>query len=195
MILGIVLYSCSSYKKELYRGNGTIEKAKVNAIIEFSSTYKTPNYYLKKNKGKIFNVFWVYNGEHIDKYIFSIFPESQGYISLGIEDNLGDVPISYFPNRYRIEKGNLFLWKDNTTPLNKEILSVMEEYGILDSIDIKVQLGLLPTNYEDTRMVVFDNRYKGGCHYYICKNNINIYKKVKTNIPFGYYKPPKLKCE
>src|SRR5690606_18321460 len=115
-LLITILYNCSSYKRTFYKGDGDIEQARMNAITDFVSTYKTPRYYLKEREGKPFNVFWIPAQEHntvTDRYIFPIFPDIQGYISLKFEDSLGKVPVSNFPNKYVIKEDKLFLWKDS----------------------------------------------------------------------------------
>lgn len=194
IMLIVMLCKCSSYKRTFYAGDGGIERGRMNAITDFVFTYKTPRYYLKERKGKPFNVFWISNQVH-DQYIFAIFPYSQGYLSLKVQDSLGKVPVSNFPNNYIIKGEKLFLWKDSLTPLNKEILNVIKKYGILDSTDVKKKLGVLSDDFEDTRMVIIDHRDKGGWHYYVCKKNIEKFKKVKTNIAIGYYQPPILTCK
>jgi len=194
LLFGFTLYNCVSYKNQLFEGKGGIEQARINIITDFANTYKTPRSYLKEREGKPFDVFWVTKNKiNGNAYVFSVLPDSQGYIPLKIEDSLGKVPNSYFPNRYEVEKGKLFLWKDSITPLRRNILNVMNKYGILDSTDIKRELGLLPDDFEDTRMVIIDDGLK-GVDYYICKNHIEKYKKIVTNKAVGYYTPPKLKC-
>src|SRR5690606_11838355 len=184
-----------SYKRTFYEGNGDIEQARMNVISDFAHTYKTPNSYIKERKGKPFTIFRMFDNEITEKfYVFGISPYNNNYISISIKDSLGKVPVSHFPNRYIIKENKLFLWRDNITPLSKEILNVIQEYGVLDSTDVKKVLGLLPDDFEDERLITIDDKLK-GVNYYVCKSNINKYKKVKTNIAFGYYKPPKLKCE
>jgi len=195
ILLITILYNCTSYKRTFYEGNGDIEQARMNVISDFAHTYKTPNSYIKERKGKPFTIFRMFDNEITEKfYVFGISPYNNNYISISIKDSLGKVPVSHFPNRYIIKENKLFLWRDNITPLSKEILNVIQEYGVLDSTDVKKVLGLLPDDFEDERLITIDDKLK-GVNYYVCKSNINKYKKVKTNIAFGYYKPPKLKCE
>lgn len=195
LLFGFALYNCSSYKNQLFKGEGGIEQARMNAITDFVNTYKTPRNYLKERGGKSFDVFWIFEKEITKKvYVLGVSPEIDENITLSIEDSLGKVPKSYFPNKFEVQEGKLFLWKDNTTPLRKDILDVVDKFGVLDSIDIKRELGLLPDDYEDTRVVTIDHGLR-SVHYYICKDNIANYKKVTTNKAFGYYDPPKLKCD
>lgn len=198
LFVGIFIISCATYKKDLYHGNGTLEQARMNAIIDFAnSSYKTPRKYLERRNGKKFDVFWIYEYEKTqdslrDIFILSIIPENQGYIDLQTKDIIGK-KTDWFPTKYKEINNKLFLWHDSLVPLSREIIEVIHFYGILDSTDIKMDLGLLPEDFEDTRMVRTDHGLK-SVDYYICKGNISKYKKVKTNIGIGYYTPPKLDC-
>jgi hypothetical protein len=195
LLLSAALNSCTSYKSQLFEGEGTVEQARMNAIIDFVNTYKTPWSYLKERDGKSFDIFWVYENEKIKNlYVFNVSPEIDENITLSIEDSLGEIPNSYFPNKFEVKEDKLFLWKDNVTPLRKEILVAVDGFGVLDSVDIKRELGLLPDDYVDKKVLTLDHSLK-NTHYYICKNNIAEYKKVTTNKAFGYYDPPKLKCD
>lgn len=194
LILSFTILNCVSYKNQLHKGEGGIEKARMNVITDFVNTYKTPRYYLKKRKGKSFNVFQLTKREqlNINLYIFSILPEDQK-ILLNVNDSLGKVPREYIPNRYIIKQKKLFLWNDGITPLQTEILKVLDDFGVLDSINIKIDLGMLPDDYEDTRIMILDHRLE-GVDYYICIDKIEKFKKVVTNKALGYYDTPKLKC-
>jgi hypothetical protein len=124
---------------------------------------------------------------------FSIIPETDGYVAQRIGDKLGEVPESYFPNNFIVKENMLFIWKDTITPLTKNVLNILNEFEILDSTDIKRELKLLPENFEDTRLVGFDDGLE-GVNYFVCANNILKYKKVVSNLAFGYFKLPKLNC-
>ena len=192
--LNFILYNCISYKSQLLKGKGDIDQVRTNVITDFVNTYKTPKYYRKKRDGKPFNVFILVRQKQLnnDLYVLSILPEIED-ITFRSEDSLGKVPRSFFPNRFEVKKEKLFLWNDSITPLQKDILLVMDEYGVLDSTDVKRELGLLPNNFEDTRLVTFDDRLE-SVNYFVCKDNIEKYKKKVTNKAFGYYDLPKLKC-
>ena len=194
LVLMFCLCACSVYNLELYQGNGGIEQARLNVITDFAYTYKTPKYNLKQRKGKPYNVFWVFDKKlNGDVHVFSIIPENDDCITISINDSLGKVPISYFPNRFKMRNDKLFLWKDSITPLKEDIVNIVNEFGLLDSIDVKRELGLLPYDFEDTRMVIIDDKLK-GVDYFVCLNNVEIYKKIFTNKSFKFYKNPKLKC-
>lgn len=192
IVSGILLFSCVT-KNNFYEGDKSIEFAQLNAIEDFVNTYKTPYYYIKKRKGRPFDTFIIREWQFSDNlYTLTFIPTIQE-ISLSVEDSLGKVPRTYFPNRYVEKKGKLFLWNDGITLLQKDILEIMDKYKILDSIDVKKELGLLPKDYSDERVLIMDSRLK-AVNYYICKSNIRKYKKVITNKAVGYYEPPKLEC-
>lgn len=194
-LISLNLISCSTSNTILSeQTNTSIDQARIKVISDFVHIYKTPNSYIKEREGKPFNVFRVFDNDIQDHfYSFGISPNNNNHISLSIKDRLGKVPEGNFPNRYIIKEKKLFLWKDNITPLSKEVLDVIHQYGILDSIDVKRELGLLPDNFEDTRLITTDDKLE-GIDYYVCKRNISKYKSIKTNIAYGYYKPPRLKC-
>lgn len=190
IICFVCVLSCVSYKNELIKGAGSEEQARENIITDFANTYKTPRKYLKERQGKPFNVFWVFKKEtKNNQWGFSISPETSGYVPLGINDRLGSVPKSYFPNNYEINKGKLFIWNDSVTPLKNDILNVLNDFGVLDSTDVKRELGLLPTDFKDERIVTIDHELK-STHYYVYKRNIGKYKKIVTNKAFGSYNSP-----
>lgn len=186
--------SCVGYKKQLTKKIIDVEQARMIAIIDFANTYQTQEYYLEKRGGKPFDIFRIDDEiKSGDIVVILITPAINGILPISLSNLIGKVPENNFPNRYKIIEDKLFVWKDSLTPLNKEILDVLNTYNILDSTDIKRELGLLPDDFEDTRMVITDRRLK-GVDYYICKNNVDKYKKVLTNIAYGYYEPPNLNC-
>ena len=88
------------------------------------------------------------------------------------------------PSRYVIKDGKLFFWWDDDYPLTEEMLAILWKYDLL---------------FDDTQGLIkipqFSiNDKQKGVHYYFCRNDLSIYKRVVTNIGLGYYKPPKLKC-
>ncbi|AGC76981.1 hypothetical protein LX97_03349 [Nonlabens dokdonensis] len=110
-----------------------------------------------------------------------------------MDDRLGETPNSYFRNRFKEINGNLFVWKDTITPLKSDILQIIDKYKVLDSTDIKRRLGVLPKDFIDNRIVTMDHGLK-STHYYICKNQLNKYKKVKSSVAYGYYRVPDVNC-
>lgn len=188
------LSNCASNKFKFDSGKNDIEGARINAINHFNETYYTPEEYILRRNGKPFDIFWIRIDTSInDKYVFSFSPMNQNYIALRTNDTLGRVPDSYFPNRFKEKENKLFIWKDNTTPLQKDILNVLTKYDVLDSTDIKLDLGILPPDFEDKRMYQLDHNLK-SVDYYICRDNMLRYKTKITSVAVGYYRAPKLKC-
>lgn len=187
LVFSFVLVGCSIFSNPFYVGSGDIAQARMNVILDFGNTYKTPKKYLKR-RGEPFSVFSFIREEQLNQntILLSIMPKTER-ISMRVEDRLGEVPRGYFPNRYIVEEGKLFLWNDSITPLQKDIIEVMSKYDILDSTDVKRELGILPIDYEDTRVIILDDRLE-SYNYFINMENISKFKKVVTNKPFGYYK-------
>ena len=52
----------------------------------------------------------------------------------------------------------------------------MDKYMVLDSTEVKKKLNVLPLNFEDNRLVVFDDKL-WVVYYYVHKNKIERYKK------------------
>lgn len=195
LVFTLILLSCATYRKQLFAGRGDIEQARMNTIIDFANTYKTPKRYLKIRQGKPFNVFQIYRRKSFEtthSYLLSILPEDES-ISIRTEHKLGEIPRSNFPNKYVVKENKLFLWNDGETPLQKDVVEVMNKFDVLDSIDLKWELGLLPSDFEDTRMITIDDRLEAFT-YFICRNDISEFKKVVTWKALGYYDQPNISC-
>ena len=103
------------------------------------------------------------------------------------ESNKIGTNIPYFPTRFLIYHEKLFYWYDSTNVITLELISVLSQYGHIDSLNVNGFVGIPETSSE------IDERKKAA-HYYFCKKNLRKYKRVVTNIALNYYKPPKLKC-
>lgn len=193
-MLIFIFISCATPKKQVHTREGNIEQARMNVILDFVEKYKTPRRYLKEREEKPFNVFHFVREEQLNHntLLLSILPEIDK-ISMLLEDKLGEIPRNYFPNRYIIEEGKLFLWNDGVTPLQSDVIETMHKYEVLDSIDVKMQLGLLPDSFEDTRIITIDDRLE-SYNYFVCNKDFSRFKRVVTYKAFGYYKLPKLNC-
>jgi hypothetical protein len=126
-------------------------------------------------------------------FIITILPV-KGEFYLKVEDSLGKVPSQAIPNNYLILNKKLFVWHDTTTPLSKEVLNVLHDYQALDSTDIKMELGLLHTDFIDKRLIEADDSLE-SVDYFICSNNLKKFKKVYSSLPIQYYQRPKLRCQ
>lgn len=192
-LLLICIISCQSSKKSFYKGAFNNDNAHLNVIEDITRTYKTSNRYFNDGK-KPFNVFRFFREMDLKNgtYLLSISPENNT-IPIRIEEKIGEVPKSYFPNRFIIRENKLFLWQDSITPLKNDILEVMDDFGILDSIEVKKSLNLLPENYIDDRLYKIDDKLE-SIYYFICKSDISRYKKVKTQWSKIKNDLPKIKC-
>lgn len=190
-----LLTFCASSKEEMNITNHETANARLLAIEDFVLVpYETPKRYLNMRNGNPFDVFWIHEYSNRSSIVvFSFTPENQGYISLGVGDTLGQIPKSYFPNKYIIVNDKLFIWKDDHTPLNGELLNILDKFGVLDSTDVKMAIGTLPSEFDDTRLVLIDHDLK-SVNYHICKSEIQKFKKVTTNKAHGSYKHPRLNC-
>lgn len=106
-------------------------------------------------------------------------------------DTIGSTRI---PTRHIIKNGKLFYWHDPNYGLTEEMVKVLFQFNIADSIDLA---DLFATQDERTDNYIHyqDDKKAKVATYYFCKKNLNNYKRVITNIATGWYKPPKLKCK
>lgn len=122
--------------------------------------------------------------------------------TLSVTDEIISVGIVEFEPKFlinleedRYEKGklpicveinnSLFYWHDKEHIATDEEILILQKYNLLaeDTLENLVYVYDSPIDDE-----------KKGLDIFFCKNNHNIYKKVKTNIATGYYTPPKLDC-
>lgn len=92
------------------------------------------------------------------------------------------------PTKHIIKNGKLFYWHDSEYGLTEEMIKVLIDYNVADSLETSEIDHILGQEWQG-----IDEKTKGA-DYYFCKNNLNNYKRVITNIGIGEYKPPKLKC-
>jgi len=89
------------------------------------------------------------------------------------------------PSRYIEKNGKLFYWWDKDYPLTEDMLAVLWKYDLLFD----------NTNEFLTFPQFSTNDKQKGAHYYFCKNDLSIFKKVVTNRAIGFYDPPEIKCK
>jgi hypothetical protein len=147
-----------------------VDKAVQIAILDFQKT----NIY---KKGKVFNI----DIKQIDSniiYVSFLETEENKYlysITKPIEENI-------LPSRY-IEKDNkLFIWWDDDKKINQEMFDVLKKYNMLKD-DEGGWITMLDYAMDDK---------KKGVNYFICKNNLEVFKRIITNK--GNIETPKLKC-
>ncbi|MBC8592807.1 hypothetical protein H8744_05980 [Oscillospiraceae bacterium N12] len=110
-------------------------------------------------------------------YGFKIYPSSKD--TIGAETRI-------FPSHY-IERNNklIYYWVDSINVLTEEIVKVLAKYNQIDSSYV---------NYENAYPDYLLDESIKGAHYYFCKNDLSIYKRVVTRVGIGWYDPPKLNC-
>jgi len=122
--------------------------------------------------------------------------------TLSVNDEIIAVGIAEFEPKFlinleedRYEKGklpmcveinnSLFYWYDEEHIATDEEILMFHKYNLLAEDTLENLVYVYETPIDDEQK---------GLDIYFCKNNHNIYKKVKTNIATGYYTPPKLNC-
>ncbi len=159
--------------KDDLKANGNYEVAINNSIIDYLNTYRL------NNEFNIFHVIKISNENIIGVSI------NGGTNKWQLDDiKVGDKR-KYFPSRFKEIDGKLFYWSDLTSVVRDGIIHIMKKYKILDAIKYPNYFILDETGHYS----------KGEVDYYFCKTNYLKYKKVKTTISIGYYKPPNLNCK
>lgn len=176
VFISISMTCCKSSRMVTNSKNGEVENAIETAIMNFSKIKK-----LHKNDS-VFSVSLYNMPENVDLVVVEIVRNNTKLLLAKdiIVGNKG----SKFPTKYLEKEGKLFFWWNDSTLLTSEALSVFERYGLLQDDD---------NGRRRTPSFITDETKKGA-HYFFCKKDFSIYKRVITNIGFRYYKPPLLKC-
>jgi hypothetical protein len=169
----LAIGGCATFRDELFQ-TGDRNEVILNAILDYS---KTTSLYKRDS------VFSVKTGE-IDNDIL-IVRIGKNNMKLLLTDSIVVGAKGKFPSRYIEKDGKLFFWWDDNVPLTEDMLAVLYRYSqIQDDDDGLIQ-------FPD---FVINESLKAA-HYYFCKNDLTVYKKVITNKGVGYYSPPNLKCD
>lgn len=182
LFAAILLCGCSSFEKSTYQEGSDIKEMAISlAIRDFSKSrlFKRDSVFLVHFEDSVFHEAVLIRDGRIGKWI------KGGYI-----DGIVGVTISSFVNsyiypkdklpRYMIVDNKLFYWEDDSFSITEEGIAVLRKYGLLQSE------GYFP-------FISGDDGQKGA-HYYFCKGDLTRHKRVITNIGFGYYEPPRIKC-
>jgi len=172
----INMTSCKSSRMVANSKNGEVENAIETAIMNFSKIKK-----LYKNDS-VFSVS-LYNMPENENLVVVEIARNNTKLLLTKDIKVGK-KVSKFPTKYLEKEGKLFFWWNDSTILTSEALSVFERYSLLQDDD----------NGRRRTPSFIINETKKGAHYFFCRKDFSIYKRVITNIGFGYYKPPLLKC-
>lgn len=166
------LVSCTPWKSKL-SSTGKRDEAIQNAVLDFTHTDKL------REKYSTFSV-------RTDAL-------SEAVIGVGIAGNLnkwyvistgqGEYSYRAIPENYYLDKDRLYVWYDSTKAPNQQLISLLSKRGLIDTV-INGQIGEFRTD---------DG--KKAAHYYFCKSNLRIYKKIHTSRGMGWYAPPVVKCK
>ena len=190
----VLIGSCSVYKPQ-GTVNGNIQELAIHmAINDFSTRCKL------FEKDSVFIVVFadsVYSEPTLERVNDSVFREGrvlqwkrgnirEGIVSVTIgaasfyKQFYSEETKASLPTRFEIRDGKLFIWYDYSYPLTDDIIEVLWRYDVLQ------------TDYVIPDFTIDEN--EKGAHYYFCKSNIYKFKRIITNIGYGYYEPPRLKC-
>ena len=167
---------CSTWKKSL-KANGNQNQAIENSIIDFmhssSLSKKDSVFFIKVNDIPsgimVVNVIANYN---------KVLPLSD--TKIGYQTNT-------IPTRYIERNGKLFYWYDSKEILTTDMVGMLSNYKIIDSMNVTQLVGIPKESYVDDSTK--------GVNYFICKNNLLKYKKITTSTAFGYFEIPKVDCK
>jgi hypothetical protein len=170
IFLLIIIQSCGTWRHDLI-AHGDYNEAVKNAILDFSKTSSLVN---------DDNAFFIFV-EDINDEIVGISISGSTSKFLVTADGKSDVN-NMFPTRYLEKNSKLFYWDDSKVPLSLEILSKLDEYGQIDSLE----------SIAFATLIIDDG--KEGINYYFCKNNLLKYKKMKSTKSLSIYNLPLLNC-
>lgn len=139
--------------------------------------------YCKKNKSDVENYkfFSVENKSLEDRnyYLYNVFPIYNDYTyRIDIDNSL-----SYLPKDYIEYEDKIFFIEDreNDNVVSDELLKYLDSLKLLDSTDVKIQLGMLREEDRIYRRYL-KKEFQEGVDYVICKDSpFKISKQVKTN--------------
>lgn len=170
----IIMFGCNSSEKV---NKEQSSQARVMMIID--DFCKKNRSYLRK-----YNVFSIEDKSIPNKnfYMYNVFPESEG-------DNFYSVykENSYLPADYIKYEGKIFLLEIFDKNFNRKhtylnVMKCLDSLNMLDSIHVKLELGLLKPNDVTFRKYKRDGS-KRSVDYIICKDKPNkVRMKVRTNL-------------
>jgi len=167
VILLLGFQGCAPWKAGLIT-HGTYDIAIKNAVLDFSNTTSLVR------QDSTFSV------------DFKDF--DSGIIGVSLLGTIGkfivtaDGKTSRLPTRYLEYNGKLFYWYDAKYSLEKDVITKLNEYSLIDSVETIAQA-----------VFVHDDAKK-GVNYYFCKKNLSNYKKIITTKALEYCELPKLNC-
>lgn len=171
-VISLFLTGCITWKQGML-SKGTKDEAIKNAIFDFLH---------KGEFDKSDTVFFIYTKDIKDDILGISISAESNKIAV-ITENKIDYSYKAFPTSYIEQSGKLFYWKDSTQTESKELINKLFKMNRVDTVIIGQ---FFPRRERDDS--------KKAMHYYFCKNNLLIYKRVHTSIGLGWYEVPKLHC-
>ena len=178
-ILFILILSCDTYQKSQFIKSSGQDEAIFNIVMDFSTTQKN-------SENRVFTV--RKDEESKDLYSFSISESFKVFVQS--KDSIGASP-KYFPTRFKEVNNRLFVWQDSTAKISKEVIQKFHQYSLIDSTIYKINAGKLPA---DSMPYITTNDLKKAVFYYVCKDNIEKFKKINTNKVLSISKYPVVNC-
>ncbi len=201
IIFAMLFYSAGKLPNEMYENS-------FDAVVEVAVSD-----FLKCRLSRNYNAFFISINLFSEStsyqvsdelIVVDIFPASYRY-HITFVDTLGS---TYLPSRHIIKNGKLFYWYDSAYGLTEEMVNVLWQFNLADSVKISdksLMFGVADhhvpevfgADYVGPEYIPIDYSINGkskGAHYYFCKNDLSNYKRIITNIGLGGYKPPKVKC-
>lgn len=188
-LLATVMF-CSAFTPPAAQKN-QINEAAVQIAIEN---------YLRCRFSKNYNAFFLMVDEYSeyapykvsdDITVISIAPATFKVHITPSVDTIGSV---FIPTRHIIKDGKFFYWYDPNYGLTEEMVKLLFQYGIADSIDL-LDPSVTLDDYTDNYIHYPDKVKTKGVNYYCCRKNPTKYKRVITKMATGWYEPPKVKCK
>jgi len=182
IILFNLFLSCTSYKHKLFKGKATLEEARINAIIDFSSKYY-----------KRHSSFLIYNCSDKTQNIFCfVFVINDNKEVIDTLFKIGEYN-RYFPNDFLEYNDKLFVWNDENKVYNRKTIEALQRFDKIDSINYKIQIGEI-SHEQVLSSLVIDHSLK-TVYYFICKNDIIKYKSIKSLFILKPDEYPNLECD
>lgn len=171
IILFFLLISCIQCKPiDVQYKKGNINEAIINSINDF-----THNHISLIKRGTIYYIGYK---SYDDYYRVTISKtENKHLYNPNIKPNENK-----FPSNYHEENNILFIWYDKDKEIDNETIQTYQKYGLL----VDSQNGTIVFLDE-----VIDDSLE-GVTYYICKNNLVNFKKIKSNQVINSH--PRLNC-
>ena len=171
LILFFLFISCIQCKPvDVKYREGNINEAIINSINDFTHNHKS---LIKRG-----NIYYIGYKSYNDYYRITISKtESKHLYNPNIKPNENK-----FPSNFYEENNILFIWFDKGKEIDKKTIQTYLKYGLL----VDNQNGTILFLDE-----VIDDSLE-GVTYYICKNNLSNFKKIKSNQVKNSH--PRLNC-